>query len=828
MNMLPVRKLSAELLDALEACGRAVLTAPTGSGKSTQVPQMLLEAVEGRIVVLQPRRLAARLLARRVAEEVGSEVGGLVGYQTRHERHVSGATRILFVTEGLFLRMICGKDGLAGVGAVVLDEFHERHLDGDTALALTLHAQGKDGADLKLVVMSATMDVEAVARHMDCPALTTDQRVWPVDIRYRESRPDDRSHVWDMAAQAVKRTLGEEGEGDILVFMPGIYEIERTIGACRDLVGTDGVEVMPLYGQLPVAAQDRAVTPGPGRKVIVATNVAETSITIESVRHVVDSGLVRRVLYDPRRQFNMLAMQRISQASADQRAGRAGRVAAGSCRRLWSIHEQRSRPAADLPEVQRLDLANHLLMLKSSGVGEVASLPWLEAPSSEKLAAAERLLQELGALADGEISPIGEQMATLPMHPRLARLVAEGKRTGNLERAALWGALLSDRSLFVRDGEARFEAQTDDQSTDPFAQVERALEAAQAAKFNPAVCQRMGINANAARQVLKTRDLFVRVARSLRVSKSAMRAIEHCLLVAFPDQICARRKPGSPAFDMAGSRSAQLSRNVTDPGDLLVAAEITEVERRDGMVAQVGLHMPVQVEMLDDLFPGQMVRTTQTIWDAEQRAVRWEKQVRLKDLVIARQEVVPDEKGEAAAILAERIAAGELRLERWGEKEEEWIARVRCVAEWFPEKELLTYSDDDLLLVYQEICEGATRYSHVRKRLCLDVLKHVLSYSDQQLVAKNAPERVKLARGYGMRIIYQPGEVPRGRAKIQDFYGMKKTPTVAGGRTKVLLEILAPNFRPVQTTDDLAGFWERTYPEIKRQLSRRYPKHEWR
>lgn len=826
--MLPVRKLADQLLAALAAHGRVVLCAPTGSGKSTQVPQMLLEAVEGRIVVLQPRRLAARLLARRVAEEVGCEVGGLVGYQTRHERHVSAATRIFFVTEGLFLRMLGSPDGLSGVGAIVLDEFHERHLDGDMVLALMLGAQQRDGEGVRLVVMSATMDAVAVAQHMDCPALVTDQRIWPVDILYREARREDRSRVWDLAAQAVKRTLAEESDGDILVFMPGVYEIERTITACRGLVRDDGVDFLPLYGQLPVAAQDRAVSPGPRRKVIVATNVAETSITIESVRHVVDSGLVRRVIYDPRRQFNMLALQRISQASADQRAGRAGRVAAGTCRRLWSSHDQRSRPIADLPEVQRLDLAAHVLMLRSSGVGDVASLPWLEAPPAEKLAAAENLLRALGALVDGQISSMGRQMARLPMHPRLARLVVEGQRTGNLLQAALWAALLTDRSLFARDGEARFEARTEDESSDPFARVERALEAAQAARFNPSTCQRLGINANAAREVVKTAELFVRVARSLEPSSSSKLEIGHCLLAAFPDQICARRKPGSPAFDMVDCRSAKLAGSAPDSGDLLVAAEITEVERREGMVAQVGLHLPVQVQMLDDLFPSRVARTTQTIWDAEQRAVRWEEQVQFDDLVVARREVVPTERGEAAAILAQRIAAGELQLEGWGEKEEAWLARVRCVAEWFPEKALLTYSDDDLLLVYQEICEGATRYSHVRRRPCLDVLKNVLSYGDQQLVQKMAPERIKLARGYGMRVTYKPGEAPRGRAKIQDFYGMTETPTVAGGRAKLLLEILAPNFRPVQTTDDLAGFWERTYPELKRQLSRRYPRHEWR
>jgi ATP-dependent helicase HrpB len=787
---------------------------------------MLLPTVTGQVVVLQPRRLATRLLARRVAAEMGCEVGGVVGYQTRHERQVSGDTRILFLTQGLFLRMLAGGDGLAGVSVVVLDEFHERHLDGDVALALCRRAQATSQPSLQLVIMSATLDAEAVAQRLGCPALRTEQRQHPVEVIYRKERPGDGSPVWDRAARAVQRTIAESESGDVLVFMPGLYEIERTMAACRSALAGHRIDVVPLYGELPTDAQDLAVTPGPRRKVIVATNVAETSITIESVHHVVDSGLVRRLLYDPRRQFNMLAMQRISQSSADQRAGRAGRVAPGTCRRLWSLHEQRSRPAQDEPDIARLDLASHLLVLHGMGIWDVGALPWFQEPNPETLSAAKSLLELLGALDGDGMTPIGHGMALLAMHPRLARVVVAGAGE-DCDRVALWAALLAERDLFLRDGAQRFEGLADQVFPHPFARVEAALEHARRADFSPQACGRLGIHGAVARQVLRTADLFRRSARRLPRSAVGKWMAAEALVTGFPDQVGVRRSDGSPVYDLPGGRSVHLE--APDPlPHLLVAAEVTEVGTRSGMVARVGLFVPLTTETLGALMPQRMKRSQTAVWDEGQKAVRYERQTLYDDLVVSRETFLPPYTGDAAAMLAERIARGELPLKRWGEKEEAWLQRVRCVAQWFPERGLITYQEDDLELVYQEICEGATRYSQVRDRPCLEPLKNVLSYADRQFVEAMAPERVKLQRGYGMRITYLPGELPRGRAKIQDFYGMTETPTVAGGRVKVLLEILAPNFRPIQTTDDLGGFWERTYPEVKRQLSRRYPRHEWR
>jgi ATP-dependent helicase HrpB len=829
--VLPVYQVREALIEALSERHRVVLTAPTGSGKSTQVPRMLLDCTGGRIIVLQPRRLAARILARRVAEELGVPLGGLVGYQTRHEREVGPDTRILFLTEGLFLRMAMTDPTLADTGVVILDEFHERHLDTDASLALVLRAQETVRPDLGLVVMSATLDAEAVSAFLDCPALRTDQRVWPVEITHLAPPADDRTPIWVRAARAIARVLRQEPEGDLLVFMPGLGEIERTLQACRDAGVPAGVDLLPLYGELPPAAQDRAVTPGPRRKVIVATNVAETSITIEGIRHVIDSGLVRRQHFDPRRGFNVLSLGKISHSSADQRAGRAGRTAPGSCLRLWSLHDHRGRPAQDEPEIRRLDLSGILLLLKAMGLRRAGELAWFDIPPTEAVEAAELLLQRLGAAdATGTLTPVGRTMARLPMHPRLARMVTEGGRSGSLEQAALWAALLSERNLFLRSGEERFDTRRDEEPDDDFARLEAALAEAERVRFDPDACGRLGIHGHAARQVIRTRDLYRRAWKRTgeEQGNSPPKGPGACLLAAFPDQVAHRRGPGSPVFELSGGRTAHLAPGTAGNPDLVVAAEVTEVGSVGGMQSRLSLVLPLSVADLEEAFPDRLETRRETVWDPERKAVRWVERLLYDELALRTREVTPEYRGEAAAILARRILSGELVLRRWGAKEEEWIARVRCVAEWFPERQLITYSEDDLLLVYQEICEGATRYSEVKDRPCLDRLRNVLSWDDQRFVTEMAPERIQLPRGYRMRITYTPGERPRGRAKIQDFYGLDETPTVAGGRQKLLLDILAPSFRPVQTTDDLAGFWTRHYPDLKKALQRRYPKHLWK
>jgi len=840
--VLPIYEVESEFLAAMEEQGRAVLSAPTGSGKTTQVPQILHKSglVDGQIVVLQPRRLATRMVATRVAEEMGCRIGEMVGYQVRHDSRIGPDTEIRFMTYGLFITLLRNDPGLSGIGTVLHDEFHERNLDADVALALACRLQETSRPDLKIVVMSATLDSGLLAGFMDCPVIESDFRSHPVEIRYLSS--DEPRPVWELAAEAIRKLLRGEEPGDVLVFMPGMYEIRRTLERCLEMKGTDAVSFLPLHGELPAEAQDRAVARSSCRKVIVSTNVAETSLTIEGVRHVIDGGLARIQRFDPRRGINMLTVQKVSVSSADQRAGRAGRTAPGTCLRLWSRQDHRGRRSHEVPEIRRLDLAHVVLQLKSMGVAELSRFRWLEPPDPAALERASSLLVGLEAIDAGlDLTDTGRRMSRLPMHPRLSRMVVEAAAPDCLSGACLFAALLSERSILARQATTSFFDTLDREFDSDFELLEEAMEFAQRAKFDNRRCLDVGLNSGACRQVERTFRLYLRISRNeFKVGRSRLKegveswsgeGLGRCLLVAFFDLVAAKRTPASEVFDMTGGRRGKLARDSVAAGaGLVVAAEATELPGRGRMTTVLSLATSIAPAMLMDLFPDRMSLREDTVWNEGQSAVESVEQWLYHDLAVQERRSVPTDTGRAAAILADQLVAGNIELKRWTRKVDEWIDRVRCVAEWFPEKGLVAYDEDDLRLVFQEICAGATRFSQVRDRPCYDIVRNVLSWQDLRFVEEMAPERIRLPRGFRMRVQYpdRPGERPRARAKIQDFYDLRETPTVGGGRQVLVLEILAPNFRSVQTTDDLAGFWKNHYPQLKKQLARRYPKHEWR
>ena len=449
---LPIWKIHADILRTLQAGNRMVLVAPTGSGKTTQVPQMLLDAgIAGdkMIVVLQPRRVAARTVATRVAGERGGKLGAEVGYQIRFDDHTSVGTRICFVTEGILLRWLQDDRTLANIGAVIFDEFHERNLLSDVALALVKHLQQIQRPDLVMLVMSATLDAEPVAAYLNqCPILISEGQSYPVEVGYL-SMPDQRPFT-AQAAEAVERIINDEAPGDILVFMPGRGEINGTLDALRGMRTRERVTCIPLHGELEPQEQDRAFAPNALRKVIVATNVAETSITIDGIRHVVDSGVARVARYDAERGIGTLLLEPISRASADQRKGRAGRTAPGTCHRLWTVIGHQNREERNTPEIQRSDLAEVVLLLHSLGIREAATFDWLDKPDPQAVERAERLLTMLGALLNADLTAIGRQMLRLPMHPRYSRMLIEASQRGCVPDAALCAALVSGRDLLAR------------------------------------------------------------------------------------------------------------------------------------------------------------------------------------------------------------------------------------------------------------------------------------------------------------------------------------------------------------------------------------------
>ena len=830
--MLPVEGIRNELLDILGRGNRLVLTAPTGSGKTTKVPPMLLHglAPKGRIVVLQPRRLAARLLALRVSRETGSRLGALVGYQTRHESYCSAETKILFVTDGLFLRQFQSNPRLDGVAAVVLDEFHERRVAMDLILGLVRMLQ-EIRPDLKICVMSATLQASSLTQYLACPHLEVRARVHPVEIRYEGTgAPAD---PWDAASDAVVRLLRASNTGDVLVFMPGIYEIRRTLEACASRPACRDVDLLPLHGTLPHAQQDRAVAPSSRRKVIVATNVAETSITIEGVGSVVDSGLVRRGRHDPRRGIDILYTDRVCCSSADQRAGRAGRTSAGVCVRLWTRLEQERKPRSFEPELLRADLAEPLLLLLSLGIRKPDIFPWLDAPDVDALRQAQRLLESLGATDSlGALTTDGTSMSRLPLHPRLGRLLLEAARRACLPRACLWGAIVSEKDVFLPGRNDASPVRDGGPPLSDLVRVEAALDYAMQCGFQRKACADRGIDADACRQVIRTRDIHLSAAKRQGLDSSDTGNLESALkalLAAYPDRVAALRNSNLGLYERVGGQRCRLSPSSLAHGaELVLPLEVQERASGQGARLFASLASRIELDWIEQMFPDRLETFDHTQFNPVEQCVERAEGYLFDGLRVSTDETTRPDPIAAAALLAEQILSGRLTLREWNDPVDHWIARTRCVREWFPDKGLTAYGDDDLRTILAEVCAGATRFSQVRTRPVLPAVKAALSSGRHRFVEQMAPEAIRLPSGRKLKIRYEPGKRPVGRARIQDLYGLETTPAVAGGQHSVLLQILAPSYRPVQTTDDLAGFWANLYPRLKKELARRYPKHEWR
>jgi ATP-dependent helicase HrpB len=842
---LPIYDIESDLVETLARESRLILTAPTGSGKSTQVPQMLLDRGllgAGEVIVLQPRRLAARLLAARVAEERASLLGAEVGYQVRFDTKRSEATRILYVTEGILLRRLLTSPTLDTVSAILFDEFHERHVYGDITLACARRLQETMRPDLKLVVMSATLDTQLVHAYLDpCPILAAEGRVYPVDIDYLPRAIDPRRQpIWDTAALAFEQLVQAGVDGDVLVFMPGAYEIGRTIEAIGGLSCARGWTLLPLYGELPPADQDRAVRPISGRKVVVATNVAETSITIDGVRAVIDSGLARMARFDPHRGINTLLIEKISQASAAQRAGRAGRTAPGRCLRLWTEQEQRTRALHEIPEIRRIDLAEVLLILKAYGIADARTFPWLEAPEAKSVERAEQLLRDLGA-ADphtGGSTALGERMVSFPVHPRYARMLMAGHMYGCTQEAALLAALTQDRELLIRRPlkhvqEAR-ENLLGDRADSDFFILMRAWRYAQQHGFGLDACRRLGVHARTARHVSLLVQQFLRVAEeqglTIHAPAAEQEMIRKCVLTAFIDQLARRRDAGTLRCDLVHGRRGELARDsVVRHQRLFVAAEIDEIEHahRD-LTVTLRLATAVEEAWLEELYPAELTERTEVTFDATGKRVVAQHLRLFRDLVLAvRRGSIPAEE-EAAALLAREVLAGRFRLKNWTPAVEQWLYRLNGLAQWCPEFGLPTIGAADRAFLIQQICLGGFSARDIEDKPVWPVLKSWLSPGQEELLDTYAPERLQLPGGRSARIQYRENTPPVLSTRIQDLYGVTQTPTIAMGRQPLVVEILAPNQRPVQTTQDLASFWRDTYPEIKKTLQKRYPKHEWR
>ncbi|MEO8505224.1 MAG: ATP-dependent helicase HrpB [Acidobacteriota bacterium] len=810
LSPLPIDDVLPEVLAALASGSRAVLQAQPGAGKTTRVPPALLAAGlagDGTVLVLEPRRVAARAAARRVAAEQGWTLGEEVGYQVRFEKRASARTRLLFVTEGVLVQRLQSDPFLEGVNVVVFDEFHERSLFVDLSLAMTRRVQREVRNDLRLLVMSATLDAGPLAEYLGgAPVLSSPGRLFPIEIEYL-ARSDERL-LAERVAAGVQRALSAT-TGDVLAFLPGVGEIRAAQTLLTALVAR-GIRVLPLYGDLSPEEQDQALLRAAGRRVVLATNIAETSLTLDGVSAVVDSGFVRELRFDPASGLDRLELVRISRASATQRAGRAGRQQPGWCLRLWTAADELALQPYTLPEIRRVDLAWSALQLRAWGERSLTDFPWFEAPAPASLEHATTLLEALGATAGDTITPRGRQLAKLPLHPRLGALVLAGAERGVAGECATIAALLSDRDPFRRRGESHRASSRSDL-------LDRLEDLSS------------GSARKEARSIFLARDqildLLLRagVTATSSEASAAPTAVRQAILAAYSDRLARRRERGSPRAVMVGGQGVRLSTESSVTEDELFVAVAVDGGGKHPE-ALVRLASAVQREWLP---AARITSQTEVSFDPERGRAVVKRRELFDDLLLDEREL-PATAEQAAAALAN--AAREephraLDLER--PENSIWLKRWRFLAQAMPELGLPSDPLAVLLDLLPLLAQGKRSFTDLRSIAIADVLAGTLTRSQRSALEREAPERLAVPSGNHIRLVYENGQPPVLAARIQELFGLRETPRVAAGRVAVLLHLLAPNGRPQQVTRDLASFWNTTYQQVRKELAGRYPKHSW-
>jgi ATP-dependent helicase HrpB len=833
VQTLPIDPLLGDITKSLRARGVLVLEAPPGAGKTTRVPWALQAALgpEAEVLVTEPRRLAARLAARRVADERAEKVGERVGYSVRFEDVGGKNTKIRYVTEGVLVRRLLADPELSGVAAVVLDEFHERHLDTDLLLALLRRLRTGARPDLGLLVMSATLDAEPVAEFLGAPRLRSEGRLFPVTIEHLGA-VDDRP-LEKQVTSAVRRLLDELPEGDILVFLPGAAEIRRASEALAGLAKERRVLVLPLHGDLPIAEQARAVEPQPERKVVLATNVAESSLTIEGIAGVVDSGLARIASHSAWSGLPTLALAKISRASATQRAGRAGRTRQGRVLRLYTRGDFDLRPAYAAPEILQSDLSEAALALRAAGVRSPDELAWLTPPPAAGLASAEELLRWLGAVAPtGELTAIGRRLIELPLHPRLARVVVEGERRGVAEEAALVAALIGERDIrlgartSIGERSTRRVAETSGPS-DLLELVERFSEGSHA-RFEAHRLRSFGLDPRAVEAVERARQKLARRVKNLGTVPDTTEALERallaCILSGFPDRVAKRRRRGEPELVLANGRTARLSeQSVVHEAMLLVAVD---AEEQPGRATSVRSASAVDENTLFDLYGERIEARDELVWVTESERVERLSTLRYGAIALDETRALSPPSPETARVLLDSAREQPTRFLK-SEPAVTLAARWALLATHFPKAGLDADPERALEAAFCAAAEQVSSFAELEKLDWLGFATAALSPEQRRLFEAEVPERIQLGGGRVVPVHYEPGKAPFIESRLQDFFGAVTGPRILGGRVELTLHLLAPNQRAVQVTTDLAGFWERHYPALRRELMRRYPRHAW-
>jgi ATP-dependent helicase HrpB len=842
---LPIDAVLPEILAAVRSHGRVVLQAPPGAGKTTRVAPALLDVAQGDVIVLEPRRLAARLAARRGAEERGERVGDTVGYEVRFEREVGPRTRLQFVTEGILVRRLMGDPGLRGVGAIVLDEFHERHLQGDLVLALAARLRAISRPDLKILVMSATLDAAPVARYLgDAPIVTSLGKQFDVAIDHAPAA-DDRP-LESRVASAVRDLIVKKTPGDILVFLPGAAEIRRAMDRCQRLAEEADLLLVPLHGDLPLAAQDRALRPAVKRKVIFSTNVAETSVTIEGVAAVVDSGLARVARHDPWSGRSVLEVAKISRSSATQRAGRAGRLGPGCAVRLYTRGDHDARPDHDAPEIERADLSEMVMLLGAIGVGEPAQLAWLTPPPGGSVEGACQLLGRLGAIGEGgRLTDLGRRMLRLPLPPRLARLVVEAEAHGAADEGCLVAAILAEgRDVYARSWDDRPRESAADEASDLVVRMYDVIDAGD----DKGRARSAGLDAHVVASVDRARRQIARLCdrASADVPREPVETIlRKAILRAYPDRVARRRADPAAGSRLGASRDLVMctggTANLADSSVVRTAQWLVAVESGDvgGRIktadgrrgARVWLASAIEPEWLFDLGPGAVTETVDVEWNASQERVDAVERLMYDRLAIDERPAGPAGEKKAAALLAEKAIAAGLRTFVDPEDLDRLSARIKLVVETAPDLAaaagIRPLDDAALGAILASRLAGKRSFAELRDGSLMDDIRAALGRGAIARLAELVPDQIAISPKRRVTVSYAPGEPPSIASRLQDFFGRSDTPRIVAGRCPVVLHLLAPNGRDVQVTSDLGGFWERTYPGVRSELMRRYPRHAW-
>ena len=817
---LPASQIALRVNETLKENNALVVTAPPGAGKSTLLPLTILAGLagsnNGKVLMLEPRRLAARQIAERMAQMLGEKVGNTVGYRVRFESRVSKQTRIEVLTEGILTRMLVDDPTLEGVSVVIFDEFHERSINSDLALALTRQAQDIIRPDMKIVIMSATIDASYICSALKAPLIESEGRMFPVDVTYSKKDFDRRD-----TSQAVASTVAEahrKHDGDILAFLPGQGEIER----CRELLGQSlaPTKVMQLYGNLTPDEQRRAIAPSHEgeRKVVLATPIAETSITIEGVRIVVDSGLCRQIVFDARTGLSHLETVRISRDMATQRMGRAGRVAEGTCYRLWTLASEHQMADQRKPEITEADLAPLVLDIAAFGENDVESLPWLTMPPRANIAKARQLLTDLGAIkANGDITPLGKRMSALPCHPRIARMIiGTADKHKTTKQSVQLKSLACDIAAVLEEKDPMGDTAGTDLAM-RISALRRARRDKQQGKW---------------KRIMQIAAEYRRMAHADEDNHDvAPEEVGLLVAYAYPERV-ARSMDSIGNYRLASGDNVRLEQ--TDQMSAHQWIAIASLYNTPGTAGRVFLATPLAPNDMDE----SMVKERDNIsWDAKQGCVVMQREKRIGRLTISSKPIHDAQKDEIINIVCEAMPKNGLSMLTWNDDDVVRLQqRVAQVATWHPELDIPDISTEHLLNNAADwlpfyLNDGGhikSSVSELRKLRLADILWNIIPYEMQQEIDHIAPSHIQVPTGSRIRVDYRQGaEAPVLSVRLQECFGMEQTPCVDHGRRPILMELLSPGFKPVQLTQDLASFWQSTYFDVRKEMKRRYPKHYW-